>query len=80
MENRHCLAEKKMSQELQLGKYEFYPNDRLQQLIEELLFELRQRRLSRRLLLEDSDEELERGYKEMAEPEAANPNCYDWTD
>lgn len=30
-----------MSQELQLGKYEVYPNDRLQQLIEELLYELR---------------------------------------
>ncbi len=57
----------KMSQELQLGKYEFYPYDRLQQLIEELLSELKQLRRSRRLLDEDSDEELERGYREMAE-------------
>lgn len=63
--------------ELQLGKYEFYANERLQQLIEELLYELRQRRRGRRLLLEDSDEEIERAYKEMAEYEAANPDCYD---
>jgi len=69
-----------MNQELQLGKYEFYPDDRLEQLIEELLYELRRRRRQRRLLIEDSNEELESGYKAMAEYEAANPDCYDWTD
>lgn len=68
-----------MSQDLQLGKYEFYPNDRLQELIEELLYELRQWR-SRKLKAEYSDGDVERGYKEMAEYEAANPDCYDWTD
>ncbi len=69
-----------MSQELQLGKYEFYPNDRLQELIEELLYELRQLRQSRIPMREYTDEELEREYNEMAEYEAANPDCYDWTD
>lgn len=69
-----------MNRELQLGKYEFYPNDKLRQLIEELLYELRRFGRSRRPLLEDSDEELERGYRDLAAYEAANPNCYDWTD
>jgi len=65
-----------MSQELQLGKYEFYPNDRLQRLIEELLHELRQLRQSRRSRPEYTEDELERMYKEMAEDEAANPDCF----
>lgn len=67
-----------MSQELQLGKYEFYPNDRLRQVIEELLYELRQLRRGRRLAPEYSDDELELMYKEMAEDEAANPDCFEW--
>jgi hypothetical protein len=62
-----------MSQELQIGRYEFYPDDRLEQLIEELLFELRRRRLERRLLLEESYEELESGYRAMAAYEAGQP-------
>lgn len=69
-----------MSQELQIGKYEFYPNDRLQQLIEELLFELRQLRRSRSPAPEYTDDELERLYKEMAEEEANDPDIYDWKD
>jgi hypothetical protein len=67
-----------MNQELQLGKYEFYPNDRIQQLFEEILFELRQFRRSRRFVPEYSDDELDRLYKEMAEDEAVNPNCFGW--
>jgi hypothetical protein len=66
-----------MSQELQLGKYEFYPNDRIQRLLEELLFELRQLRRSRRFMPVYTDDELDRLYKEMAEHEAANPDCFE---
>ena len=66
--------------ELQLGKYEFYPNDRLQQLIEELLFELRQLRRGRSLTPEYTDDELERLYKEMGADEAADPNYHEWVD
>lgn len=69
-----------MSEELQIGKYEFYPNDRIQQLIEELLFELRQLRRGRRLMPEYTDDELERLYKEMADDEAANPDCHEWVE
>ena len=69
-----------MSQELVLGKYEFYPNDRLQRLIEELLFELRRIRRGRRIDTEPSDDELERLYEEMAAYEAANPDCHEWVD
>jgi hypothetical protein len=67
-----------MSQELQLGKYEFYPNDRLQQLIEELLFELRRFRGSGRSKPEYTEDELDRMYKEMAADEAANPDYFEW--
>lgn len=64
---------------MQLGKYEFYPNDRLQQLIEELLYELRQLRRSKRLMPEYSEDEVERMYKEMEDDESADPtNCFEW--
>lgn len=66
--------------ELQLGKYEFYPDDRLQQLIEELLFELRQLRRSRRLAPEYTEDELDQLYNEMAEDETSNPNIHDRND
>lgn len=69
-----------MNQELQLGKYEFYPNERLQRLIEELLYELKQLRRSKSSMPEYSEDELERMYKEMAEDEAANPDCHEWKD
>jgi len=67
-----------MSQELQLGKYEFYPNDRIQQLLEEILFELRQLRRSRRFAPAHSEDELDRLYKEMAEDEPANQDINVW--
>jgi hypothetical protein len=69
-----------MSQELQLGKYEFYPNDRLQQLIEQLLHELRRLRRSGRSKPEYTEDGLDRMYKEMADYEAANPDCFEWVD
>ena len=68
-----------MSQELQLGKYEFYPSDR--QLIDELLFEIRELRRELRKAKDakaGTDEEMEEGYRQLAEAEAADPNYFDW--
>ena len=68
-----------MSQQLQLGKYEFYPSDR--QLIAELLFEIRElRRELRQTKAADAatNEEIEEGYRQLAEAEAADPNYFDW--
>ena len=69
-----------MSQELQLGRYEFYPNDRLQQMIEELLFELRRFRRSGIPKPEYTEDELSRMYKELADEEAANPDYFEWVE
>lgn len=67
-----------MNKELQLGKYEFYPNDRIQQLLEEILFELRLLRRGRRFAPEYTEDELDRLYKEMADDEVANPGIPVW--
>lgn len=63
---------------ISVGKYEFYPNDRLQRLIEELLHELKQLRRSKNSTPEYSEDELDRMYKEMADDEAADPDCHGW--
>jgi len=64
-----------MSEELQLGKYKFYPyDDKIQRLLDEL------ERLNRKKKVADDPDELDRLYRELADREAADPEYSDWKD
>ena len=70
-----------MNQELQLGKHEFYPNDR--QLLQELLFEIRELRRQLRKAKDSqeiADDVLEEWYRQLAEAEKAAPAYLNWAE
>lgn len=68
-----------MSNDLHVGKYEFYPNDR--HLLEELLHEIRELRRELKRSLGSSelyDAALDEEYAQLAKAEAADPHYFDW--